>query len=73
VQRKPAASGAPLVNRVNGELFKTVFRMQIGRLAAEGSPTPPSECAAQEREAEIEQRNRAGFVPLALSGQDPEP
>jgi tetratricopeptide (TPR) repeat protein len=32
MQRKPAAGGAPLVNRVNGELFQTILRMQVGAL-----------------------------------------
>ena len=63
MQRKPAASGAPLVNRVNGELFQTILRMQVGVLGLDD----PTDAAVRRREAEIEWNNRGGFVPLSLA------
>jgi tetratricopeptide (TPR) repeat protein len=72
MQRSPAARGAPLVERINAELFNTVFRMTHGLLIDDA--TPPELIAAlraddgarRRREAEIEMANRGKFVPLDL-------
>jgi tetratricopeptide (TPR) repeat protein len=72
MQVKPAAAGAPLVMRINGELFATIFRMSMGQLIDDALPperraaiaSDPDECARREREIEEAQRGR--FVPLNL-------
>lgn len=73
MQVKPAASGSPLVMRINGELFATVFRMSIGMLMTE-APQPerrarlladPHEVAKRERA--LEEVHRGLFCPLDLS------
>jgi hypothetical protein len=72
MQRSPAARGAPLVDRINSEMFNTVFRMIHGLLIDDA--TPPELVAAlraddgarRRREAEIEMANRGKFVPLDL-------
>jgi hypothetical protein len=68
IQTSPAASGAALVNRINGELFTTVFRMGVGVLAEDGMAPEriaalmrdPATLAA--RELEIETGNAGRFV-----------
>ncbi len=70
MQVKPAASGSPLVARINGELYATIFRMSVGQLIDDALPperrakivADPRECLAREREIEEAQRGR--FVPL---------
>jgi len=72
MQRTPAAKGAPLVERINGEMFATVFRM--GQFPLIDDATPPEllaalradDAARRAREAEIEHANRGRFVPLDL-------
>ncbi len=72
MQRSPAARGAPLVERINAEMFHTVFRMTHGLLIDDA--TAPEQIAAlraddgarRAREAEIEVANRGKFVPLDL-------
>ena len=63
IQTSPAAIGAPLVGRINGELFNTIFRMTVGPLGL--GETADAEAIAR-RELEIEQANRGLFVPLDL-------
>ena len=72
MQRSPAARGAPLVDRINAEMFNTVFGMIHGLLIDDA--TSPELVAAlraddgtrRRREAEIEMANRGKFVPLDL-------
>ena len=64
IQTSPAATGAALVTRINGELFKTIFRMAIAPLAL-GETADPD--AITRRELEIELANRGLFTPLDLS------
>ena len=63
IQTSPAALGPPLIGRINGELFTTIFRMTVGSLGL-GETTDPD--AIARRELEIEQANRGLFVPLDL-------
>lgn len=73
MQVKPAAAGAPLVARINGELFATIFRMSMGLLIDDALPaerraailSDRDECTRREREIEAAQRGR--FVPLNLA------
>ncbi|MGH7032730.1 MAG: tetratricopeptide repeat protein [Stellaceae bacterium] len=73
MQVKPAAAGSPLVARINGELFATVFRMSTGLLIPEAMPdaqrakllADPREVARRERA--IEEAQRGLFRPLDLS------
>ncbi|WP_304177843.1 hypothetical protein [Phenylobacterium aquaticum] len=75
MQRAPAARGAPLVERVNGELFCDVFRMSHGPLIEDGMP--PDEIARLvsdpqarlEREAQIEAAQRGRFIALDLGAE----
>ena len=66
----PAAVGAPLVEKINGELFIQMMRMTTTFLLADGAGE--AEAAAlspqvmAERERDIEQANRGGFQPLDL-------
>lgn len=72
MQVKPAMSGAPLVVKINGELFATIFRMSVGQLIDDGMQ--PDQLASiigdagarlrREREMEIAHRGR--FVPLKV-------
>lgn len=67
MQRKPAAAGSPLVEKISGELFSTIFRMTTGPLVADG--TAPERQAAiladpAAREREIESEQRGLFIPL---------
>jgi hypothetical protein len=72
MQRKPAAKGAPLVERINSEMYATVFRMGHSPLIDDA--TSPDLLAAlraddavrRRREFEIERANRGKFVPLDL-------
>jgi hypothetical protein len=72
MQRSPAARGAPLVDKINAEMFNTIFRMAHGPLIDDA--TPPAllaalrtdDAARRRREAEIEMANRGKFVPLGL-------
>lgn len=72
VQAAPAAAGAALVNRINGELYQTIFKMSVGTLIDDGMA--PDALAAimrdptalATRELEIETANRGRFIPLAI-------
>jgi Tfp pilus assembly protein PilF len=72
VQAAPAATGAALVNRINGELYQTIFRMSVGTLVEDGMApeavaailSDPAALAA--RELEIEMANRGRFTPLDI-------
>jgi Flp pilus assembly protein TadD len=72
MQRSPAARGAPLVDRINSEMFNTVFRMTHGLLIDDATPPEliaalrTDDAARRRREAEIEMANRGKFVPLEL-------
>ena len=65
IQTSPAALGPPLIGRINGELFTTVFGMTVAALGL-GEIADPE--ALARRELEIEQANRGRFVPLDLGG-----
>lgn len=72
MQRTPAARGAPLVDKINGEMFSTTFRMAHTPLIDDA--TTPELLAAlrtddetrRRREAELELSCRGKFVPLDL-------
>jgi hypothetical protein len=72
VQAAPAAAGAALVNRINGELYQTIFKMSVGTLIDDGMAPDavaaimrdPTALAA--RELEIETANRGRFIPLEV-------
>jgi tetratricopeptide (TPR) repeat protein len=72
MQRTPAARGAPLVERINGEMHISTFRMGHNPLIDDA--TPPELLAAlrtddharRAREAELEFSHRGKFVPLDL-------
>ena len=73
IQRGPAWSGPPLVQRINNTLAETLARMNVGRLVADGMP--PERVAAiladpknvEEREREIEYENRGSFVRVVIN------
>ena len=72
IQAAPAQVGAPLVGKVNGDLFETLFRMSVGKLV-DDEMTPDavrlllSDPAHQaRREFEIETENRGRFEPLTI-------
>jgi hypothetical protein len=72
MQRTPAARGAPLVEKINGEMYASAFRM--GHAPLIDDTTPPELLAAlraddgarRRREAELEFGHRGKFVPLDL-------
>jgi hypothetical protein len=67
MQRKPAAIGSALVEKINGGMFSTVFRMTSCRLIEDGmSPERSTAILAdpKAREHEIERENRGLFVPI---------
>ena len=72
MQRTPAARGAPLLDRINAEMFATCFRM--GHFPLIDDEAPPElvaalrtdDAARRRREAEIEATHRGKFVPLDL-------
>jgi tetratricopeptide (TPR) repeat protein len=72
IQRTPAARGAPLVDRINSEMFMTCFRMAHFPLIDDGTPLDlttalrTDDSARRHREAEIELARRGKFVPLDL-------
>jgi len=72
MQRTPAARGAPLVERINGEMYVTSFRMAQAPLIEDTTPPDLAEAlraddgARRRREAEMELANRGKFVPLDL-------
>ena len=72
IQAAPAGVGAALVNKVNGELYETMFRMTVGPLIEDGMSAEAIQAligdpsAVLRREAEIEAANRGKFEPLQL-------
>ncbi len=72
MQRTPAATGAPLVERINAEMYETGFRMAYAPLIDDATPPEVLESlrrddgARRRREAEIELANRRKFTPLDL-------
>jgi tetratricopeptide (TPR) repeat protein len=72
MQRTPAARGQPLVEKINGEMYKNVFAMAHAPLIDDA--TPPEQVAAlradpavrRAREVELEVAARGKFVPLDL-------
>ena len=72
MQRTPAAKGAPLVEKINAEMYQSVFRMAHGALIDDTLPAEvmqalrTDDAARRRREAEIETANRGKFVALDL-------
>jgi hypothetical protein len=72
IQRTPAARGQPLVEKINGELYVTSFRMANAPLieddtpAAEAERLRTDEAARRARELQVELANRGKFTPLDL-------
>ena len=72
MQRTPAARGQPLVERINGEMYATLFRMAQAPLIDDATPPDlaqrlrTDDDARRAREAEIEMAQRGLFVPLNL-------
>jgi hypothetical protein len=72
MQRSPAARGAPLLDRINSQMFTSIFQMAHAPLIDDA--TPPDLLAAlrtdvaarRRREAETEVANRGKWVPLDL-------
>jgi len=72
MQRTPAARGQAIVEKVNGEMYVTTFRMAQAPLIDD--KTPPDEAerlraddrARRAREHQVELANRGKFVPLDL-------
>jgi tetratricopeptide (TPR) repeat protein len=72
MQRTPAARGQPLVEKINLEMYASVFHMAHSPLIADGMAADrvqrlmTDEAARREREVEIELANRGKFTPLDL-------
>lgn len=72
MQAKPALGGAPLVEKINGELCATILRMSTGPLLEDGMPRERvarlmvDEKARRQREREILTAHRGAFAPLAV-------
>lgn len=71
VQRIPAARGQPLVERINGEMYQSIFHMTQTPLLDGAAPGEierlrTDEQARREREAALEVAARGKFVPLDL-------
>ncbi len=70
MQRTPAARGQPLVERINGELHATIFRMAHTPLIDDAATADQVEAlrssdpARRQRELELEIAGRGKFVPL---------
>lgn len=67
MQTNPAARGNPLVNRINGEMFATMFRMTVGALADDAmSAAELAALRADPTAAEqaLERRHAGLFRPL---------
>ncbi|WP_309605570.1 tetratricopeptide repeat protein [Phenylobacterium sp.] len=75
MQRTPAARGQPLVERINGEMYATLFRMAQAPLIDDSTSADlaqrlrADDATRRTCEAEIEMAQRGRFVPLDL--QDP--
>jgi tetratricopeptide (TPR) repeat protein len=72
MQRTPAARGAPLMEKINGEMYVTNFRMGHAPLIDDATPSEllaalrADDGARRRREAELEFAARGKFVPLDL-------
>jgi tetratricopeptide (TPR) repeat protein len=72
MQVKPAMAGAPLVQKINGALFATIFRMSVGHLIEDGmKPDRLTDVvfdagALSRRELDIETANHGRFVSLKV-------
>jgi tetratricopeptide (TPR) repeat protein len=72
MQRTPAARGQPLVERINSEMYATIFRMAQAPLIDDATPPDQvtllrtDDTARRRREAEVEVANRGKFVALDL-------
>ena len=72
IQSSPAASGAPLVNRINGELFANMMRMSVGVLTSDSQSAEALQAlrtdpkAIARAELAIEHRLMGRFRPLAV-------
>jgi hypothetical protein len=69
IQTSPAATGTPLVNKINGELFTTIFNMTVGVLAEDdtslhGLAALREPAGIFRREAEIESDAKGRFHPI---------
>jgi tetratricopeptide (TPR) repeat protein len=70
MQRTPAARGAPLVEKINGEMYVTSFHMGQAPLIDDTTPLDQIEAlrtddaARRSREIEIELAARGKFIPL---------
>jgi len=65
IQASPAVTGAPLVNKVNAGLLRTIFDMSVGVLGQAGDQGP-AEAEIAARELALEVANMGQFKPLAL-------
>jgi hypothetical protein len=72
MQRTPAARGQPLVEKINGEMYLTTFRMAHAPLIEDSTPPQEAErlraddAARRAKELAIELANRGKFEPLEL-------
>jgi hypothetical protein len=70
-QRKPALGGSALVQRINGQMFRTIFEMSCGHALDDSMPgerialLAKDRAALAAREAEHEASRRGLFAPLA--------
>lgn len=70
MQRTPAAKGAPLVEKINLEMYQSVFRMAHSPLIDDATPPDllqalrTDDGARRRREAELELANCGKFLPL---------
>jgi tetratricopeptide (TPR) repeat protein len=70
MQRTPAARGAPLVEKINGEMYVTSFQMAQAPLIDDATPLDQiealrtDEAARRRREIQVELANKGKFVPL---------
>ena len=70
MQTNPAARGAPLVDRINGELFTNIFRMSVGVLAGDATSARDLEALRRDPAAlaaaghAMETRRSLGFLPI---------
>ena len=72
MQRTPAARGQPLVERINGEMYRSIFQMTQLPLVDDTLPAArqqrlrADEAERRAREVELELAGRGKFVPLDL-------
>jgi hypothetical protein len=72
MQRTPAARGQPLVEKINGEMYKSIFAMAQQPLIDDTTPADEAErlrrddAARRAKEHQMELANRGKWVPLDL-------